>query len=164
MLAHSPRAFPLGAVPSVGAYQGKRKRRPKARARRPRPRTCLCKECGREYLPRCWNQRYCQEPECQRQVHRWQARCWNQRYCQEPECQRQVHRWQAARRQAKHRQNAFAKARHSQAEKLRRQRAKLASQVDQNPEVTPARGHADGSAEIFFRLPYAIGQATTNRL
>jgi hypothetical protein len=131
MLAHSPRAFPLGADPPVGAHQGKRKRRPKARARRPRPRSCLRKECGRNYLPRRWNQRYCHEPECQRQVHRWQA----------------------ARRQAKHRQNDFAKARHAEAEKLHRQQAKLASQVDQKPEVMPARGHADGSTENFFSAP-----------
>jgi len=141
MLAHSPRAFPLGAGPPVGAHQGKRKRRPKARARRPRPRSCLRKDCGRKYLPRRWNQRYCQEPECQRPVHRWQA----------------------ARRQAKHRQNDFAKAQHSEAEKSRRQQAKLASQVDQKPEVTPAHGHADGAAKTFFPLPYAIGQAATSR-
>jgi hypothetical protein len=126
----------------VGAHQGKRKRCPKARACRPRPRSCLRKECGRKYLPRRWNQRYCQEPECQRQVHRWQA----------------------ARRQAKHRQNAFAKARHAEAEKSRRQQAKLASQVDQKPEVTPARGHADRAAKTFFPLPYATGQAATSRV
>ena len=52
------------------------------------------KGCGREYQPRRWNQRYCQEPECLRQVRQWQA----------------------ARRQAKHRQAAEAKARHAQAE------------------------------------------------
>jgi hypothetical protein len=131
MLAHSPRAFPLGADPPVGASQGKRKRRPKARARRPRPRSCLRKECGRKYLPRRWNQRYCHEPECQRRVHRWQA----------------------ARRQAKHRQNDFAKARHAEAEKLHRQQAKLTSQVDQKPDVMPARGHADGSTENIFSAP-----------
>ena len=53
------------------------------------------KGCGREYQPRRWNQRYCQEPECLRQVRQWQA----------------------ARRQAKHRQAAEAKARHAQAER-----------------------------------------------
>ena len=51
------------------------------------------------------------------------------------------------------------KAQHAQAEKERRQRAKLASQAVENPEVTPARGHA---AEPFFPFPYAIGQAATN--
>ena len=131
MLAHSPRAFPLGANPPVGACQGKVKHRRKARRRRPRPRICLRKGCRCKYLPRCWNQRYCQEPECRRQVRRWQA----------------------ARRQANHRQNAFAKARHAEAEKLHRQQAKLASQVDQKPEVMPARGHADGSTENPFSAP-----------
>jgi hypothetical protein len=142
MRTHSPRAFPLGDDPPVGTCQGKGKRRSKARGRRPRLRTCLCKGCRRKYLPRRWNQRYCQEPACRRRVRRWQA----------------------ARRQAKHRQNDRAKARHAEAEKSRRQQAKLASQVDQKPEVTPARGHADGAAKTFFPLPYATGQAATNRL
>ena len=31
------------------------------------------KGCGREYQPRRWNQRYCQEPEYRRQVRQWQA-------------------------------------------------------------------------------------------
>jgi hypothetical protein len=122
----------------VGTRQGTRKHRRPARGRRPRLRICLGKECGRMYLPRCWNQRYCQDPECRRQVRRWQA----------------------ARRQAKHRQDASAKARHAQAEKARRTRAKSMPQVAQNPEVTPARGHA---AESFLSFPYAIGQAATNR-
>ena len=121
----------------MGTHHVKGKHRPKARGRRPRPRICLRKGCGRKYQPRCWNQRYCQEPECLRQVRRWQA----------------------ARRQAKHRQDADAKARHAQAERARRQRAKSASQAGQSPEVTPARGHA---AEVFFPFPYAIGQAATN--
>ena len=51
------------------------------------------------------------------------------------------------------------KAQHAQAEKERRQQAKSAPKAVENPEVAPARGHA---AEIFFPLPYAIGQAATN--
>jgi hypothetical protein len=101
-------------------------------------RKCLRKGCGREYQPRCWNQRYCQEPECRREVRRWQA----------------------ARRQAKHRQAAEVKARHAQAERERREQAKAASQAVEHPEVAPARGHA---AEAFFPLPYVIGRAATNR-
>ncbi len=96
------------------------------------------KGCGREYQPRRWNQRYCQEPECLRQVRQWQA----------------------ARRQAKHRQDAEAKVRHAQAERERRERAKTASQAVERPEVAPPRGHA---ADAFFLLPYVIGQAATNR-
>ena len=36
-------------------------------------RTCLAKGCGRLYRARQWNQRYCQDPACQRAVRRWQA-------------------------------------------------------------------------------------------
>ena len=121
----------------MGACQATRKRGCSARGRRPRPRTCLNKGCGREYQPRRWNQRYCREPECLRQVRQWQA----------------------ARRQAKHRQDAEAKARHAQAEKVRRQRVKDTSQAVQEPEVASPRGHA---AEPFFLPRYAIGRAATN--
>ena len=79
----------------MGTLHVKRKSHCPARRRRPRPRRCMRKGCGREYQPRRWNQRYCQEPECLRQVRQWQA----------------------ARRQAKHRQAAEAKARHAQAER-----------------------------------------------
>jgi hypothetical protein len=119
-LAHSPRAFPLGDKPPMGAHHVKSKPHCPARARRPRLRLCLRKGCGRKYQPVRWNQRYCQEPECRRRVRRWQA----------------------ARRQAKHRQDEFAKARHAEAQHVRRQRIKSASQGGQNPEVTSARGHA----------------------
>lgn len=116
----------MGDEPPLGIPQVKSKHRCPARARRPRPRICFRKGCGRTYQPRRWNQRYCQDPECQREVHRWQA----------------------ARRQAKHRQATEAKARHAQAERARRQRANSMSQPVQKPEVTSARGHA---ANAFFR-------------
>jgi hypothetical protein len=108
-----------------------------ARARRPRPRSCLRKGCKCKYEPGRWNQRYCQDPECLRQVHRWQA----------------------ARRQAERRRDTRIQVQHAQAEKERRQRAKVAPKAVENPEVAPARGHA---AEDFFLSPYAIGQAATN--
>jgi hypothetical protein len=136
MFAHSLRAFPWEQAPPVGACQSMGNHGRSARVRRPGVRTCLRKGCGRKY----------------------QARSWNQRYCQEPDCLRQVHRWQAARRQAEHRKKAAARARHAQAEKERRRRAKTASQAIENSEVAPARGHAAGS---FFSFPYAIGRAAT---
>jgi hypothetical protein len=108
-----------------------------ARGRRPRRRICLRKGCGRKYQPRCWNQRYCQDSECLRQVRRWQA----------------------ARRQAKRRQDDRVKAQHAQAEKDRRQRAKTTPTAIENLEFAPVRGHA---AENFFLLPYAIGPAATS--
>jgi hypothetical protein len=113
----------------VGTPQVKGKHRRVARRRRPRPRICLRKGCRRKYQPRRWNQRYCQDPHCQREVKRWQA----------------------ARRQAKRRQEARVKARHAQAEKQRRHRAKTTPKAIENPEVAPARGHA---AKIFFPLPF----------
>jgi hypothetical protein len=137
MVIHSPRAFPWEIEPPVGNHHVKEKHRPKARARRPRARNCLNKGCGREYQPRRWNQRYCQDPECLREVDRWQA----------------------AQRQAKRREAAAAKAEHAQAERARRQLAKSTPQVAQIPELTPARGHA---AESFFPFRYATGRAATN--
>jgi len=122
----------------VGTFHSTQSRSRLPRARRPRPRTCLRKGCGRKYLPRRWNQRYCQDPEC---------------LCE-------VRRWQAAHRQAKRRQDIRVKAQHAQAEKERRERAKVAPKAIENPEVAPARGHA---AKNFSRSPYATGQAATNR-
>ena len=126
--------FPLGVVAPVGTPHVKIRRRCPPRARRPRLRPCLRKGCHRQYLPRRWNQRYCHDPDCQRQVRRWQA----------------------ARRQAAHREDAMARSRHAQAEKERRLRAKAVPKVVDRTEVTPARGHA---AENFFRFQSVIGQA-----
>jgi anti-sigma factor RsiW len=89
----------------------------------------------------------------------YQPRSWNQRYCQDPECLREVYRWQAARRQARHRADATARRRHAQAEKERRQRARASPKTVETPDVTPARGHA---AETFFRFHCATGRAATN--
>ena len=123
----------------MGTCQGTRKHNRSARARRPRTRSCLRKGCGCKYKPRCRIQRYCQEPDCLRQVRRWQA----------------------ARRQAKRRRDAEIRAQHAEAEKERRQRTKVVSQPVEDTEVTPARGH---EAELFFRSRSAIGQAATNPL
>ena len=121
----------------MGNHHVKGKHRPTARERRPRARPCLNKNCGREYQPRRWNQRYCQDPECLREVRRWLA----------------------AQRQAKRRKDADAKAEHARAERERRQQAKSTPQADQSPELTQAHGHA---AETFFPFRYATGRAATN--
>lgn len=127
-VARSPRAVPWEIDAPVGCPHGNPPCRRWRRPRRPRPRICLRKGCGHTYLPRRWNQRYCQDPECQRQVRRWQA----------------------ARRQARRRQDATAKAQHAQAQRARRQRANSAPQPPKIPEVTAARGHA---AKIFSPTP-----------
>jgi hypothetical protein len=121
----------------VGSCHNKPKCRSCASGRRPRPRMCLRKGCGQKYQPRCWNQRYCQDPECQRQVRRWQA----------------------ARRQAKRRLDAEAKAKHAEAQRLRRQRAQSMPQALKDAEVAVARGHA---AKIFFACLCAPGRGATN--
>jgi hypothetical protein len=135
--ARTPRAVPWETETPVGCCHGNPKCRHRTSPRRPRARTCLRKGCGQKYQPRCWNQRYCQKPECQRQVHRWQA----------------------ARRQARRRLDAAAKAQHAQAQRLRRQRAKAASQALKPAKVAAARGHA---AEFFFRLFCVRGPGARN--
>jgi hypothetical protein len=128
MIAHSPRAFPWEIEPPVGSGQGTGKHRRGARGRRARLRNCLRKGCTRKYRPRCHHQRYCQHPECLRELRRWHA----------------------ARRQAERRKDSNVKTRHAQAEKTRRQRSKSASESIENPELAPARGHA---AQNFLSLP-----------
>ena len=76
-------------------------------------------------------------------------RRWNQRYCQDPECLCEVRRWQAAHRQAKRRQDIRVKAQHAQAEKERRERAKVAPKAIENPEVARAWSRS----KKFFPLP-----------
>jgi hypothetical protein len=74
-----------------------------------RPRTCLRKGCSCVFQPARWNQRYCQDGECLRQVRRWQA----------------------AKRQRVHRTSADNRKRHAEAEARRRQaRAATASSQD----------------------------------
>jgi hypothetical protein len=121
----------------VGSCHHKPKCRGCASGRRPRARVCLRKGCGRKYQPRCWNQRYCQDAECQRQVRRWQA----------------------ARRQAKRRLDAEAKAQHAEAERVRRQRAQSVPQAPKPAEVAAARGHA---AKSFFDYRCAPGRGAMN--
>ena len=109
-----------------------------ARERRSRLRVCLRKGCGRKYQPRCWNQRYCQDPDCLREVRRWQA----------------------ARRQTRRRQAPAVKLRHAEAERVRRQRAQSATQAVKIPQVAAARGHA---AKVFFQILCATGRGAMTR-
>jgi hypothetical protein len=127
MVAHSPRAFPWETKPPVGARQGTGNHQRQSRPRRPRLRICLRNGCTRKYSPRCYHQRYCQHPDCQRELNRWRS----------------------ARRQAKRREDPDVKTQHAQAEKARRQRAKSLPQTVEKPELAPPRGHI---ARTFFFL------------
>ena len=133
-----PSGWPLGEVAPVGCCDDSPNCRRRASPRRPRARICLRKGCGQKYLPRCWNQCYCQDPECLREVRRWQA----------------------AKRQAKRRQDEAVKAQHAQDQRARRQRATPAPQTPKPPAVAAARGHA---AKIFPQLLCATGLAAMNR-
>ncbi len=69
---------PQGMATPMGRVQDTNEARPPASEGRGAGvrlgwRTCLRKGCGRRYRARQWNQRYCQDPECLRLVHRWQA-------------------------------------------------------------------------------------------
>ena len=66
------------------------------------PRLCLRKDCGNRFQPSRWNQRYCQQPDCLREVRRWQA----------------------AKRQRRRRQSPQQRQQHAQAERQRRKQKK----------------------------------------
>lgn len=66
-----------------------------------RPRICHRKSCGRAYNPRSWNQRYCQEPDCMREVRRWHAKKRQRRHRQDPGNLKRHASAQAARRKRK---------------------------------------------------------------
>lgn len=68
------------------------------------PRTCLRKGCDQVFEPVRWNQRYCQDAECLRELRRWQA----------------------VRRQRTYRQSAANRKRQAEAQARRRQRARSA--------------------------------------
>jgi len=78
-------------------------------------RTCHRRGCRRKFLPRSGNQRYCQEPECLRQLHRWQA----------------------ARRQRRRRKEAEKRKQHAAAERQRRRRRREMQEAKQG-ELAPS--------------------------
>ena len=84
-----------------------------ARGRQLGWRICLCKDCGR----------------------RFQARSYNQRYCREPECLSKVHRWQGIKRQRERRAAPEGRQRHAEAERRRRQRKAFQAGVPQANEA-----------------------------
>lgn len=123
----------MGQQKSTSAGRGR------ARVRRLRPRRCLRKGCDHIYRPRRWNQRYCQEPACRRELRRWQA----------------------AKRQRRHRNCEPMRAKHAAAERQRRRQAKLKSKSVEQCSGTAACGHVKRSraaarghaAKDFSRVP-----------
>jgi hypothetical protein len=90
-------------------------------------RICLRKGCGR----------------------RFQERRHNQRYCQDPECMREVHRWHAAKRQRKRRSQSEGRQRHAEAE--RRRRKQRASEPPKPPESQPVAADTPAEACAWSR-------------
>lgn len=79
-------------------------------------RTCLRKGCGQVFQPRRWNQRYCREPRCLRELRRWQA----------------------AKRQRVFRQSAENRKRQAQAEARRRRAKKEADDAAEGSTKNPS--------------------------
>lgn len=103
--------------------------------------------------------RPCLRKGCQ---NRYQARQYNQRYCQDPECLRELLRWQGAKRQRKRRASPEGRQTHARAERERRERKKSqASSSNKNSSSSPlcerARGHAGGHAGKKFQDRSVIG-------
>jgi hypothetical protein len=78
-----------------------------ARSRNLRPRVCLRRDCARVYQPCRWNQRYCQLPECQKRLRRWQAAKRQQQRRRWPEG-RKAHAAAERRRRARRRAECCA--------------------------------------------------------
>ena len=87
-------------TPPLGQLHDNPSARPSA-SNRLGSRVCLRKGCGQSYQPRHWKQRYCQEPECLKEVRRWQAAKRQQRRRKRPEVR---HRQAAAERARRARQ------------------------------------------------------------
>jgi hypothetical protein len=106
------------------------RQRSRTTARPLRPRSCLRKGCGSLYHPTQWNQRYCQQADCLRQVRRWQA----------------------AKRQRDHRRLPANRKRHAEAEAQRR-RDRAERQARQDPVAVEATVHLDGAWSRSKTIP-----------
>ena len=82
---------------------------PSTRTSRFPPRSCHRKGCDRVFVPQRWNQRYCREAECLRELHRWQN----------------------AKRQQWRRRRADVRRQHAEAERQRRGRQREEARVRQ---------------------------------
>jgi len=117
----------------VGRANPTSERSRKTRRRALRLLTCLRKGCNRRFLPGSWNHRYCRDPDCAREVRRWQAR----------------------KRQERRRSTEAGKAAHREAEKRRRaalpERREAARRQGAEGSATGPRGHAAPGGKICDR-------------
>ena len=68
-------------------------------------RLCLRKGCGALFAPEVWNQRYCQDSTCLKEVRRWQARKRKQRARKNPKVREKHAEAERVRRRGKSRSN-----------------------------------------------------------
>ena len=122
------RSGPHGTSAPMGRPQDKPRSRNTARSAR--SRDCLRKGCSQVFQPARWNQRYCQETECTRQLRRWQA----------------------AKRQRAHRQSPANRKRHAQAEAKRR-RARAARPAGNEPVADKKTAGQDGAWSRSEEIP-----------
>ena len=115
-------------------------------------RTCLRKACGRKFVSRRWNQRYCQDGNCLRLVKLWLDRK-RQRRCRESEAVRQRHCERERERRAQER----VRHREQQSSSLPVQDCSELPKKGPIPQITrriAARGHAgDSIPEPFCDRP-----------
>jgi len=98
------------------------------------PRACHRAGCGRPFLPRSWNQCYCQEPECLREL-----RC-----------------WQATKRQRRRREEAENQKQHAEAERQRRRRRREMQEARQGENASPLPACLAPTRRAWSRSPKKI--------
>lgn len=97
--------------------------------------------------------RQCLRKGCE---NRYQPRQWNQSFCQEPDCQAEVRRWQSAKRQQKWRADDGNRRRQASRDRERRdkqrQQAQATADVANSPVTPPAPSQA-GAPSRNLPLP-----------
>ncbi len=97
----------------------------------PQPTGCRTHAASPSRLP----PRQCHRKGCD---HTFVPQRWNQRYCREPECLQELHRWQAAKRQQRRRARAEVRQQHAEAQRQRRRRQRAEAGVRQAERSPPA--------------------------
>lgn len=91
-------------------------------------------------------ERICLRKGCENRYH---PHRWNQRFCQDPHCKRELQRWQAAKRQRRLRETSEGRERHRQRERQRRERQRLERQrAQQLSDELPAQRGTDNTSPL----------------